>query len=71
MSCQRSARPFTFSLFFQDLINDLFLPLVRGDLLFEDPAVSSDHEKLTVLSNRKEEIARSLEAAYARWEELQ
>ena len=41
------------------------------DLLFEDPAVSSDHEKLTVLSNRKEEIARSLEAAYARWEELQ
>jgi len=41
------------------------------DKAFEDPAVATDHEKLTELSRRKEAIASDLSAAYERWEKLQ
>ncbi|MCI6173177.1 MAG: ABC-F family ATP-binding cassette domain-containing protein [Clostridiales bacterium] len=41
------------------------------DKAFEDPAVATDHEKLTELSRRKEAIAFDLSAAYERWEKLQ
>ena len=40
------------------------------DLLFEDPSVMSDAEKLTELSEEKDLIARKLEDAYQNWERL-